>query len=76
MFTMTKTRAKNKVQELARNRGLKTVGEFERAMTERGVARTTARHWYEYGVKGSTSVSAVQELVDFFGVSIDSLRDD
>lgn len=71
---MTKFRPQNKVQELAyKNKGIKSQSDFEKALGNRGVARTTARSWWLGGITKGLRLEYLQELADFFGVSLDDL---
>lgn len=73
---MTKFTPKNKVQRLAYNtHGNKSAAEFEKAMVKKGVARTTARWWWDNGVPSSADIENIQAIADYLNVSISELLD-
>jgi transcriptional regulator with XRE-family HTH domain len=72
---MDEFKPKNNVQKLAyEKRGITTRREFEQMIQVKPwkVARTTARHWWEKGIKMPT-LSTLLKLSDFFKVSLDDL---
>lgn len=72
---MTRFAPKNKVQKAAYERlGIDSQSKFEKALGDRGIARTTARQWWLYGITEGSRFGFVQELADYLGVSLDELR--
>lgn len=73
-MTTSKFTPKNKVQKLAyEKRGITSQPDFERALGRQGIARTTARSWWLNGITEGLRLQYLQELADFFDVSLDEL---
>jgi hypothetical protein len=76
--TMVKFKPQNNIQRLAyEKRGISTLPGFELALKGEpwNVARTTARHWWENGIKMPTLPNLLK-LSNFFEVPLDDLVKD
>jgi transcriptional regulator with XRE-family HTH domain len=75
---MTKFKPQNNIQKLAYEKcGISTLQGFEHALKDEpwNVARTTARHWWENGIKMPTLPSLLK-LSKFFEIPLDDLVGD